>query len=412
VTLPLPLDQEPLERPLTVVEVVEAAKRVVDHAFPPLWVEGEISNFKSYPSGHWYFSLKDPAAQLRCVMWRSDARRVPATPEDGLKVFAQGELTVGPKRGELQLVVRRLLATTEGGFSAIALARARAALEKDGLLDPARKRPLPPFPRVVGVVTSPEGAVWHDIVAVVGRRWPAVELVLVGARVQGDGAVADLVRAVALANRLPALDVLIVGRGGGSKEDLWAFNDEAVARAVAASRVPTIAAVGHETDVTLTDLVADVRAPTPSAAAEKAVPDRADVARRLRTVSSGLSSAVSRRLELAGERVRHAATRLGGAADRRLAATADRLRRHAARMGVACESRRARREADVARLAAALDALSPLKVLERGYAVAREEAEGGRVLRRVADFPPGRRFRLRVSDGEVPARATERGGAA
>jgi exodeoxyribonuclease VII large subunit len=405
VTLPLPLDREPRERPLTVVEVVEAAKSVVEHGFPPLWVEGEISNFKTYPSGHWYFSLKDPSAQLRCVMWRSDARRVPATPEDGLKVFARGELTVGTKRGELQLVVRQLLATTEGGFYAIALARARAALEKDGLLDPARKRSLPPFPRVLGVVTSPEGAVWHDIVAVVAQRWPGIELVLVGARVQGDGAVEDLCRALALANRLPTLDLLIVGRGGGSQEDLWAFNDERVARAVAASRVPTIAAVGHETDVTLTDLVADLRAPTPSAAAEQAVPDRAALRRRLEALSTGLGSAVTRRLAVAGERLRHAATRLGSAVDRRLGSTGDRLRRQAARMDVACESRRAARQADLERLAASLDALSPLKVLDRGYAVAR--AADGRVLRRVADFPAGRAFRLRVTDGEVPARAEE-----
>jgi exodeoxyribonuclease VII large subunit len=403
VTLSLPLDPEPRERPSTVSEVVEAARRVVEHALPPLWVEGEISNFKAYPSGHWYFTLKDPAAQLRCVMFRADARRVPATPGEGLKVYARGELTVGTKRGELQLVVRQLLATTEGGFYAIALERARAALEKDGLLAPERKRPLPAFPAVIAVVTSPEGAVWHDIVSVIGRRWPAVELILVGARVQGDGAADDIMRAVALANRLPDLDVLIVGRGGGSREDLWTFNDERVARAVAASRVPTIAAVGHETDVTLTDLVADVRAATPSAAAEKAVPDRAELARRLAAVGAGLSAAVSRRLEVADARVRHAATRLGGAVDRRLAATGERLRRQAARMTALCDARLASRQADLARLGASLDALSPLKVLDRGYAVARDA--GGRVLRRVADFPAGRAFRLRVTDGEVPARA-------
>ncbi len=258
----------------------------------------------------------------------------------------------------------------------------------------------------MGVVTSPEGAVWHDVVAVIGRRWPAVELILIGARVQGDGAPEDLMRAIALANRLPNLDVLIVGRGGGSREDLWAFNDERVARAVAASRVPTIAAVGHETDVTLTDLVADLRAATPSAAAEKAVPDRADLARRLAATGNGLAAAVSRRLELADERVSHAATRLGGAVDRRLAATAERLRRQAARMRASCDARLAARQADLSRLGASLDALSPLKVLDRGYSVARD-AEG-RVLRRVADFPAGRAFRLRVTDGEVPARSEPR----
>jgi exodeoxyribonuclease VII large subunit len=406
VTLSLPLDEAPRERPYTVLEAVEAARRVVEHALPPLWVEGEISNFKTYPSGHWYFSLKDPSAQLRCVMWRSDARRVPATPEDGLKVFARGELSVDPKRGQLQLVVRELLATTEGGFFAIALARARAALEKDGLLDPARKRRLPAFPQVIGVVTSPEGAVWHDIVAVVARRWPHVELVLIGARVQGEGAPDDLCRALALAARLERLDVLIVGRGGGSKEDLWAFNDERVARAVAASRAPTIAAVGHETDVTLTDLVADVRAPTPSAAAEAAVPDREEVLLRLQAAAGGLSSGVARRLALADERLAHATTRLSGAVDRRVASAGERLKRCATRMGSSCAARLTACEAAVARFAASLDALSPLKVLERGYAVARDEA--GAVLRRTADFPPGRAFRLRVADGEVPARS-ERG---
>ena len=405
-TLSLPLESEPRERPSTVTEVVEAARRVVQHAFPPLWVEGEISNFKTYPSGHWYFSLKDPASQLRCVMFRSDARRVPALPQDGLKVYARGELSVGTKRGDLELIVRQLLATTEGGFYAVALERARAALEKDGLLAPERKRPLPPIPRSIAVVTSPEGAVWHDIVAVIGRRWPAVELVLIGARVQGDGAAGDLMRALALANRLPQLDVVIVARGGGSKEDLWVFNDERVARAVAASRVPTIAAVGHETDVTLTDLVADVRAPTPSAAAEKAVPDRADLARRLAAVGAGLGAAVSRRLELADERLRHASTRLEGAVDRRLTATGERLRRQAVRIAGSCDARLAARRADLSRLGASLDALSPLRVLERGYAVARDA--GGRVLRRVADFAPGAAFRLRVGDGEVPARVEPR----
>jgi exodeoxyribonuclease VII large subunit len=405
VTLGLPLDQAPQERPYSVLEVVEAARRALDHYFPPVWVEGEISNFKIWRTGVWYFSLKDPSAQLRCVMFRSDARHVPATPEDGLKVFARGELSVS-KRGDLELIVRELLATTEGGFFAIALARARAALEKDGLLDPARKRRLPAFPRAIGVVTSPEGAVWHDIVAVIARRWPHVELVLIGARVQGEGAPEDLRRALALAGRLERLDVLIVARGGGSKEDLWAFNDERVARAVAAFRVPTISAVGHETDVTLTDLVADVRAPTPSAAAEAAVPDRDEILQRLEATALGLGSATARRLALAGERLAHAATRLAGAVDRRVAVAGERLRRAATRMSAASGARLAAREATIGRLAASLDALSPLKVLERGYAVARDE--DGTVLRRVADFPAGRLFRLRVADGEVRSRAEPR----
>lgn len=380
----LPLAPEPRERPFTVFEVVEGARHMLERAFPALWVEGELSNVKSYPSGHWYFSLKDRFAQVRCVMFRGDARRMKTAPADGLKVFARGELSVGTKRGDLQLIVRQLLATTEGGFYALAFEKAKEALEKDGLLDPSRRRVLPVFPRSVGVVTSPEGAVWSDIVAVVSRRWPAVELVLVPARVQGEEAPRDLTRALALAGRLKRLEVLIIARGGGSKEDLWSFNDERVARAVAASPVPTISAVGHESDVTLTDLVADMRAPTPSAAAEKAVPDRVEVARHISALGSGLSRAVAGRVDRAGRVLRERALRMSASASRLVS-----LRR-----------------AGLERLAASLDAMSPLKVLERGYSVARDDE--GKVLRRVADFPGGTLFRLRVRDGEV--RALSRGG--
>jgi exodeoxyribonuclease VII large subunit len=410
VTLELGLDVSPRDRPLTVRELVEGARLALEATFPLVWVEGEISNFKAYPSGHWYFSLKDREAQLRCVMFRLDTRGVDAPPADGLKVFARGQLTVGVKRGELQLIVRQLLATAQGGFHAALLARARKALEKDGLLDPARKRPLPAFPRVVGVVTSPEGAAWRDIVAVVGKRWPAVELVLIPSRVQGDEAPVELRRALALASRWQRLDVLIVGRGGGSAEDLWAFNDEKVARAVAASPVPTISAVGHEIDVTLTDLVADARAPTPSAAAEKAVPDGVELWRHLAALESTLAHAAARRFELATERLSHAGSRMSAALGRRLWQVEQSLSDAARRIVAACRAVVEVRRNTLERLAAKLDALSPLRVLERGYAVARDAS--GRVLRRVTEFPPGRAFRLRVSDGEVRARAEGVTGAA
>jgi exodeoxyribonuclease VII large subunit len=403
VTLELGLDVSPRDRPLTVGELVEGARLALEATFPVVWVEGEISNFKAYPSGHWYFSLKDREAQLRCVMFRLDSRRVDAPPADGLKVFARGQLTVGVKRGELQLIVRQLLATAEGGFHAALLARVRKALEKDGLLDPARKRPLPAFPRVVGVITSPEGAAWRDIIAVVGKRWPAVELVLIPSRVQGDEAPVELRRALALAARWPRLEVLIVGRGGGSAEDLWAFNDEKVARAVAASPVPTISAVGHEIDVTLTDLVADARAPTPSAAAEKAVPDRDEHSRHLAALESTLAHAAVRRFELAAERLSHAGSRMSAAVGRRLWLVERTLGDAARRIMAACRAAVEVRSNTLERLAAKLDALSPLRVLERGYAVARDAS--GRVLRRLREFPPGLAFRLRVSDGEVHSRA-------
>ena len=401
-TLSLPLAGGPVERPLTIAEITATAREVLETAVPPVWVVGEVSGLKKYPSGHWYFTLKDAEAQLRCVMWRSDASRAQGAPEDGLQVFARGALTVNAKRGEMQFVVRELLPTAEGGFYAALFERARKNLEKDGLLDPARKRPLPPFPRAVGVVTSPEGAAWRDVVAVVGRRWPLTELVLVGARVQGEDAPADLCRALALADRLETLDVLIVGRGGGSKEDLWAFNDERVARAVAAARVPVISAVGHETDGSLTDLVADVRAATPSAAAEKAVPDRGELLRRLDALQGTLRSAAARRLALVGERLRHVATRMARSCERLVEGGDARLRDARLRMAGACERSLAARLAAMGQLAGKLDALSPLKVLERGYAVARDAA--GRVLRRTSDFTPGLAFRLRVVDGEVRAR--------
>jgi len=405
VNLEFPLDLPAAEdRPYSVTEVMEGARQIVQQ-LPVVWVQGEVSGFKVWGQGQWYFTLKDRASAMSCVVWADDARRIPERPVDGMTVFARGHLTVFPKRGQLQFTVRQLLPTPEGGFHALQLERARRALEADGLLAAERKRPLPPFPACVGVVTSPEGAAWRDIVAVVGQRWPGCELVLIGARVQGADAPRELRRALALAARFPRLAVLIVGRGGGSKEDLQAFNDEQVARAVAASPVPTISAVGHETDVTLTDLVADVRAPTPSAAAERAVPDRRAVARHLDAVGRHLSQVAGRRVEVGGHRLRSAAARMGAAVDGRVREARHAAESAARRMEAACARRLADGRALADRLGAALDALSPLRVLERGFAVARDDA--GRVLRRTADLPAGRRFRLRVLDGDVPARVEE-----
>jgi exodeoxyribonuclease VII large subunit len=403
VTLPQPPGGPPGDRPLTVTELATLAKEVLEAAVPPVWVVGEVSGFRRHANGHWFFTLKDAGAKLGCVMWRADAARAKGEPQEGMQLFARGSLTLYPPWGETRFMVRDLLATMEGGLHAALLERARASLEKDGLFALERKRPLPPFPRAIGVVTSPSGAVWRDIVAVTRRRWPLVELVLIGAKVQGEDAPADLRRALALANRLETLDLLIVGRGGGSKEDLWAFNDEGVARAVAASRVPVISAVGHEGDVSLTDLVADVRAATPSAAAEKAVPDRVELLHRLDVLRGSLASGAARRVALVEEQLRHAATRMARSCERITDRGTTRLRDARTRMGLAAARAVEARRAEVARLAGQLDALSPLKVLERGYAVARDA--DGRVLRRAADLPPGLRFRLRVADGEVRARS-------
>ncbi len=372
------------EAALPVAALTQAAKEVVEGAFIPLWVRGEVSDFKAHRNGHWYFSLRDESAQVRCVLWARDARRLPAPPDDGMQVVALGQMSVYAARADLQLVVKTLDARGDGLWRK-ALERTRAALAADGLLDPARRRALPRFPRRVAVVTSPDGAALHDIAAVARRRWPAAELVVVAAKVQGDGAVAELCAAVERAGRWcdadgRGFDVVIVGRGGGAREDLWAFNDEALARAVAACPVPTVSAVGHEVDVTICDLVADLRAPTPSAAAEAVVPVLADVAAEVRALGAALAAAAEGHVERARAVVDDAGGRLAAAA------------------GHYTERRRAAVEA----LAGRLHALSPLATLGRGYAVARD-ARSGATLAAAADFTAGRAFDLLVRDGRVRA---------
>ncbi|MGH7545344.1 MAG: exodeoxyribonuclease VII large subunit, partial [Gemmatimonadota bacterium] len=278
----------------TVHEVNVAARQLLEGSLPPLWVLGEIAGFKRMAKGHCFFTLKDARAQLRCVMWRDDALRLPTEPPDGMQVRVFGFLTVYERGGDFQLVVKEL----EGrgpGLQRLAFDRLRKRLEAEGLLDPARKRPLPPFPRAVGVVTSLEGAALHDIVTVIRRRAPWVDVVVRAARVQGDGAVEEIAGAIRALARSGAVEVLVVGRGGGSAEDLWAFNDERIARALADSPVPTLSAVGHEVDVTIADLVADRRAPTPSAAAEYVVPDRVGLERDLAVCRDRTRRAMRRR---------------------------------------------------------------------------------------------------------------------
>jgi len=367
----------------TVGEVTRRARAVVEAGLPPLWVRGEVSGLKRWQSGHWYFALRDGTAQLRCVMFARENRRLPVAPADGMQVFAFGRPTVWEEKGEFRLTVLELLSTEAGGLWQLAFEKAKAALARDGLLDPARKRPLPAYAQRIAVITSPDAAALRDIVAVVARRWPLAELLVLPTRVQGDGAVAELCAAFALLGRLRGLDVAIVGRGGGSKEDLWAFNSERVARAVAAAPVPVISAVGHETDVTLCDLVADFRAPTPSAAAAAATPDHTEVRDHLARLGARLDRGLTSRVELAAQRLARSLDRLGGV------------------MGLRLE----RHRHQLATAGGRLDALSPLQILGRGYSLARDAR--GRVLRRVTQFPAGLAFRLRVSDGEVSARVPE-----
>ena len=367
----------------TVGEVTRRARAVVEAGLPPLWVRGEVSGLKRWQSGHWYFALRDGTAQLRCVMFARDNRRLPTAPADGMQVFAFGRPTVWEEKGEFRLTVLELLSTEGGGLWQLAFEKAKAALARDGLLDPARKRALPAYAQRIAVITSADAAALRDIVAVVARRWPLAELLVLPTRVQGEGAVAELCAAFKLLGRLRGLDVAIVGRGGGSKEDLWAFNSERVARAVAAAPVPVISAVGHETDVTLCDLVADFRAPTPSAAAAAATPDCDEVLDHVAHLGARLGRGLTSRVDLAALRLERSLDRLAGV-------MALRLERHRHQLATA---------------SGRLDGLSPLKILERGYALARDAR--GRLLRRVAQFPAGLAFRLRVSDGEVSARVPE-----
>lgn len=380
----IPEDAAPGERAetaVTVATLTETAKAVVEGAFSPLWVRGEVSDFKAHRNGHWYFSLRDASAQIRCVVWSRDQRGIPAAPDDGMQVSALGQLTVYAARGEMQFTVRRLEAAGDGLWRK-AFEQTRARLEADGLLAPERKRAIPKYPRRIAVITSPTGAALHDITAVVGRRAPGVEVVVIPAAVQGESAPRELVAALDRLARWRDADLLIIGRGGGAREDLWAFNDEQVARALAACPIPTISAVGHEVDVTICDLVADLRAPTPSAAAEAAVRSVHELATEVRALGVRLRRAVASRLELAGLRLHRAGRALAGRAQR----------------GV--ERRRSRIQA----LAGRLDALSPLATLERGYAVARDAQ--GHVLASVRQFAAGADFRLTLRDGDVDARAT------
>jgi exodeoxyribonuclease VII large subunit len=366
---------------VTVSMLTETARDVIEGAFVPIWVRGEISDFKAHRNGHWYFCLRDRNALVRCVVWNRDQFRIPAAPDNGMQVAAFGRLTVYASRGEMQFTIARIEADGDG-LRRKALEITRARLEADGLLALERKRPLPRFPRVIAVVTSPDGAALHDIKAVVRRRAANVHLVVVAAAVQGTSAPEELCFALDQINRWGGADVVIVGRGGGAHEDLWAFNDERVARAVAACGVPTISAVGHEIDISICDLVADYRAPTPSAAAEAATRSQAELRRELAQLSSRMASAARASVRSSADRLRHLARDVAAAGNDHVL------------------SRRTQLET----IAGRLHALSPVATLARGYAVARDK--DGATLDSIAAFRDRMPFELVVRDGVVPAKVS------
>ena len=393
--------EPPRPKVWSVSQVNRAVRGLLEQSVEPLWVGGEVGGWTRSRAGHCYFTLKDERAQLRCVMFGREASLLPADPEGGMRIRAFGELTLYEAKGDYQLVARRVEAEGAEGLWRLAFEKLRAKLEAEGLLALERKRPLPRFPACVGVVTSLGGAALRDILSVLARRAPWTRVVVRGAKVQGEGAADEIARALTTLSESGLADVIIVGRGGGAVEDLWAFNEEPVARAIAASPVPVVSAVGHEIDVTISDLVADLRAPTPSAAAEAVVPDREAVLAALRRAPEQLGRALRRGVE---RRQTAVADRLRGLArvmERRFAPARQALDRSVAGLERGALGAVRHRRLALATLSGRLDALSPLATLQRGYSVARTPE--GRVLRATGDFPAGLAFHLRVTDGTVAA---------
>lgn len=439
---------------VSVSDLTANIREILESAYTGVWVEAEISNCRLWNTGHLYFTLKDAGAQIKAVMFRSDVRTLKFKPEDGLHVVVRGRLSVYEPKGEYQLVCDRM---EPHGLGALQLAfdQLKKRLQAEGLFDAARKRPLPVLPRKIGIVTSLDGAAIRDIIKVLARRYPNVHLIIRPARVQGEGAAADVASGIRDIVKIPGIDVVIVGRGGGSVEDLWAFNEEPVARAIAASPVPIISAVGHEVDVTIADFAADVRAPTPSAAAEMVVSRKEDFCSRIERMNDRLTAAartsiarlesrvhqLNRRPGMAGfparlalrgrhtaEAAHHLRRAVNVAIDRRLRRyqalrlqleqfdLRRRLGRVRSRLvGVdgalraAAAHRRHRAEARLHTCAARLESMSPLGVLGRGYAVV-WDASRTRVVRRAIEVKPGDAVRVTLSEGELTCEVVKRDG--
>ena len=364
-------------------------------------VKGEISNYKAYPSGHHYFTLKDEGGALKCVMFKNSAIRLRFRPDNGMKVIAMGRITVYPRDGAYQLYCTAMALDGIGDLYA-AFEQLKIKLSQQGLFDPAHKKPIPKFPGVIGVVTSSAGAAVHDMLRILRKRYPLTQVRLFPVRVQGAEAPGEIAAAIRYANAYKLADVLIVGRGGGSIEDLWAFNDELVARAIYDSQIPVISAVGHEPDVTISDYVADLRAATPSNAAEVAVPDQDALRLNLDSMQSAMSSAVLRQLRSCRQRLQDLRSRpaLTDPASYILRRKKD-LELLSGRMDSANQRLLDKRKQQFIGLTAKLDALSPLKVLTRGYAMVQKQ--DGVVLRSVTQAQPGEKVKVTLSDGNFYA---------
>lgn len=370
-----------------------------------LAVRGELSNYKIYPSGHHYFTLKDPGGALRCVMFKGSALRLRFRPENGMKVVVTGRVSVFPRDGAYQLYAEEMIPEGAGDL-AVAFEQLKARLYAEGIFDPARKKPLPEYPERIAIVTSSAGAAVHDMIRILRRRYPLAKVILLPVRVQGAEAPAEIAGAIRYADRWQIGDVIITGRGGGSLEDLWAFNDERVARAISACKIPVISAVGHEPDVTISDFVADVRASTPSHAAETAVPDQMELRRFLLSSQQRLTKSQEKRLAAERQRLADFAAKrcltepTAFIQDKRME-----LVHRQQRLGDLSQGQLVRKRQRFAAISAALDAMSPLKVLGRGYAVARD-AEG-RILKTYRDISVGDTVTVTLGEGGFTSRVEQ-----
>ena len=371
-----------------------------DRNLASIFVKGEISNYKAYPSGHHYFSLKDEGGTIRCVMFRREAETLRFRPQNGMKIIALGRISVFPRDGQYQLYCSKL--TVDGvGDLHLAFEQLKEKLYRAGLFSPEYKKAIPAYPQRILLVTSPVGAAVRDMLRILNARWPLADVVILPVRVQGEEAAGEIAGAICWANEHVDADLIITGRGGGSMEDLWAFNEEIVARAIFDSEIPIISAVGHEPDVTISDFTADLRAATPSNAAELAVPDQNEMYAHLEQLRIRMGQAMERCLnERRASLSRFASSRALTSPENYLQDRRMLLDYHQRRLTNGLSAALARQQRRVAALAASLDALSPLKVLGRGYSIAR--IEDGTVLSKVEQTKPDMLFRLRLSDGEVP----------
>ena len=393
-----------------------------------LLVQGEISNYKAHSSGHHYMTLKDEGAAINAVMFRSDAMRLKFRLENGMKVIVRARVSSFPRTGQVQLYISEVIPDGAGALN-LAFEQLKRKLQAEGLFDPAHKKPIPACPQRIALVTSPTGAAVRDMIRILGRRWPLAKVTLYPAQVQGQGAAESIARALMLANAIGEADVILCGRGGGSMEDLWAFNEEVVARAIYDSDIPVISAVGHEPDVTIADFVADLRAPTPSGAAELAVPDRAEYALSVRTLDTRLRTAAHKQLQIRRQRLTTLQERLelrtpanyiaekrlllDQMADRLCAALPARLTREEQKLAVlhqrllsAGQGGLHKRRLRFAQTVATLDAISPLRVLARGYAVA-TKGKRGAVVTDAAALQAGDTLHIRFAKGAADCRVTD-----